>query len=517
MEAVTRRAVSTGAINATAKNTVVKNAPVNVQVNRLKKPTLMLGSTHTDVTELQALLGQYVTPLVTGGLFESRTDYAVRLFQYRMFLKEDGRVGPQTWFALYTGTPVNMPTLQLGSAHPAVKLVQETLRVASFGPAVVDGRFGDRTQRSVTQFQAHMGITADAVVGPSTWHALSKARLENPIKPIRRIRLHSAHTRHQWRINDIAIATAERSETGDVMVATAGNDTTVRLWRANGDPVDPAYVGDRGRVSSVAFHPSRPQFISATFGGTIRVTSFSLQTLAVFPARGGGVEALAVDPAGQYIATATGDNAVRLFNFRGDLLRELVQLSDSNTGSRFGSVRSVAISAQGQLAIASRSSGVSLWDHPLAPQSARFSPVLSLPFTPSANLVQFNPSGYKLAVTNGRQLKIYSNQRHLLSAESYPDVINALSFSDSGRYLALGCQNNKVYILDLLANNGAGKIVFELEGHDAPISAVRFGSSPENYFYSADVSGRLIAWRIAKYELAGMSIAENDNSMPSPF
>jgi hypothetical protein len=68
--------------------------------------------------------------------------------------------------------PVASPTLQLGATGPAVLSLQETLSSLGYWNDTPDGSFGDATQQAVYALQKAAGISADGVVGPSTWAAL---------------------------------------------------------------------------------------------------------------------------------------------------------------------------------------------------------------------------------------------------------------------------------------------------------------------------------------------------------
>ncbi|MGL5064487.1 MAG: peptidoglycan-binding domain-containing protein, partial [Microcoleus sp.] len=86
-----------------------------VKASGLAKPTLKRGSTGPAVKELQQLLfhwGYYYGAI--DGIFGPYVENAVKNYQHRVFLAEDGVVGSLTWQALYSGAPVNMPILMNG-------------------------------------------------------------------------------------------------------------------------------------------------------------------------------------------------------------------------------------------------------------------------------------------------------------------------------------------------------------------------------------------------------------------
>ncbi len=73
----------------------------------------------------------------------------------------------------YPGSP-----LQIGSSGPSVVVIQVSLnRISQNYPAIpkiatVDGIFGARTQATVIAYQQIFGLTADGIVGPSTWYSI---------------------------------------------------------------------------------------------------------------------------------------------------------------------------------------------------------------------------------------------------------------------------------------------------------------------------------------------------------
>jgi peptidoglycan hydrolase-like protein with peptidoglycan-binding domain len=98
----------------------------------------------------------------------------VKLFQYRVFLTQDGIVGDKTWQALYKGAPVDLPVLKRGSKGQLVKDLQQRLHMAGEYASEFDGNFGSATEAGVKSFQRRNNLAADGIVGDRTWFALSK-------------------------------------------------------------------------------------------------------------------------------------------------------------------------------------------------------------------------------------------------------------------------------------------------------------------------------------------------------
>jgi peptidoglycan hydrolase-like protein with peptidoglycan-binding domain len=145
-----------------------------------KKPTLKKGDQGSEVAELQKLLKNLaVYRQDADGIFD--VEFGVKLYQFRVFLPQDGIVGQKTWQALYTGAPVDMPVLKLGSKGEAVKTLQQVLQQTQNYLGGVDGDFNAVTDAAVRSFQKSVGVLADGVVGPQTWNALSQIpRAYNP-------------------------------------------------------------------------------------------------------------------------------------------------------------------------------------------------------------------------------------------------------------------------------------------------------------------------------------------------
>ncbi len=191
-------------------------APVLAQ-SAVVYPTLRIGSTGETVSRLQAtlkLLGFYQGSV--DGNYSQLTEQAVISFQTAANLTADGITGPATWSALLPTTDDVEATIASGEGSPdpeptesvspepaqpeptqsettaetpsqappvlrpsaegtAVSQLQRELQTLGYYDSVIDGKYGDLTEAAVRQFQSDQQLVVDAVVGPSTWEALSRA------------------------------------------------------------------------------------------------------------------------------------------------------------------------------------------------------------------------------------------------------------------------------------------------------------------------------------------------------
>ena len=119
------------------------------------------------------------------GLYGDSTEAAVLKLQKAFGLKEDGIIGPETWYVLRyvltTGLAEQMVVdedatvgaltrkLRTGTSGRQVKKLQELLvRLGYLAPGQVDGKFGPITQIAVKNFQNDYGLESDGVVGSNT-------------------------------------------------------------------------------------------------------------------------------------------------------------------------------------------------------------------------------------------------------------------------------------------------------------------------------------------------------------
>ncbi len=151
-----------------------------------------------------ALFTSLLPKVTIDGNFGAGTKSAVIAFQRLAGLTQDGIVGRLTWSALVAGyqqtTGVDVPTnyiipeypgtlLRLGSRGEDVSIVQFAINainqeIGAYELIGVDGIFGAATQTVVINFQERFELSADGIVGPSTWNTMRKqysVAVGNPI------------------------------------------------------------------------------------------------------------------------------------------------------------------------------------------------------------------------------------------------------------------------------------------------------------------------------------------------
>jgi peptidoglycan hydrolase-like protein with peptidoglycan-binding domain len=136
------------------------------------------------VLALQGRLNAKGANLSLDGSFGPSTEKAVRAYQKKAGLTVDGIAGPKTMKSLTSSSSssgssdssTSHPKLKKGAKGSAVKNLQKLLNKNDAGISV-DGSFGPGTLTAVTAFPSTVGLTADGVVGPSTWAKLTDGKL----------------------------------------------------------------------------------------------------------------------------------------------------------------------------------------------------------------------------------------------------------------------------------------------------------------------------------------------------
>jgi len=142
--------------------------------------TLEMGDKGTQVKALQQRLkdlGYYKNGI--DGSYGAQTAAAVKAFQKNNGLTADGVAGPATLKKLESNNAVDVngpdsetlktsQTLKSGNSGNQVKLLQKRLKELGYYTTSVDGDYGYRTIKAVSDFQKNNGLTVDGVAGPAT-------------------------------------------------------------------------------------------------------------------------------------------------------------------------------------------------------------------------------------------------------------------------------------------------------------------------------------------------------------
>lgn len=133
-----------------------------------------------DIKTIQFALDAFGYELQTDGLGGPNTLEAVKVFQESKGLTADGYVGPQTASALgiqYFGTSGSSGSGSIPSGYSAVvKYVQKVLNMIYGEGLSVDGFEGPNTEAEIKRFQGSKGLGQDGIIGPATITALSEAQ-----------------------------------------------------------------------------------------------------------------------------------------------------------------------------------------------------------------------------------------------------------------------------------------------------------------------------------------------------
>lgn len=146
---------------------------------------LQSGSAGPDVSLVQIWLNGVrsrwtcIPAVQVDGKFGSGTASAVRQFQTAANLTVDGKVGNNTWNALYEayaslhgeGEQYPGTNMRSGTSGATVRSAQARLTAKGF-PLSADGMFGNNTANATKAFQRASGLRADGVIGRDTWAKL---------------------------------------------------------------------------------------------------------------------------------------------------------------------------------------------------------------------------------------------------------------------------------------------------------------------------------------------------------
>ena len=118
-------------------------------------------------------------PEHTNGVFDERTEGALKAFQRRSGLEATGRVDPTTWRALKKSLILAKgpatPAQALGERSGAVKATEKLLKKMGYPVGRVDGLFDRRTEAAVKAYEKKHHLEVDGQVSTGNLKSIQKA------------------------------------------------------------------------------------------------------------------------------------------------------------------------------------------------------------------------------------------------------------------------------------------------------------------------------------------------------
>ena len=247
------------------------------------------------------------------------------------------------------------------------------------------------------------------------------------------------------------------------MLASAGDDHTVRLWNVSSGGHLQTLEGHTRHVRSVVFGPNGRTLAGGRVDGTILLWDVGTgRLLKTFKGHRNWVNSVSFSPDGRMLASGSSDKTVRLWDVGSGRPRRTL------TGHR-NWVNSVSFSPDGgMLASSSRDSTVRLWD---ANSGGHLHTLEG--HTWGVRSVSFSPDGRMLASgSSDKTVRLWdaNSGGHLHTLEGHTWGVDSVSFSPDGRMLASSSRDFTVRLWDV----GSGEHLRTLKGHTGGVYSVSF-------------------------------------------
>lgn len=282
------------------------------------------------------------------------------------------------------------------------------------------------------------------------------------------------------------------------IIATASDDTTVKLWNLDGSEQKVKPMEHTHRVSSVSFSPDCKTFASASVDGTVKLWKIDGTLIKPLPHKEIPVKSVSFSQDGQTIATGDSLGNIRLWRKDGNLCQRLpAHPTDINK---------VAFDPDGKfIASASSDTKVKLWKVDNC-KINKSSPQEIIDHDGAVNWVSFSPDGKFIASASAdkkvkfrkwdgkkTQPVINSDGQQLSSLEEHSESVNSVSFSSDSQFIASASGDGTVKLWRV----GDQSAMMTLNGHRESVNSVSFSSDSQSQFIaSASDDGTVKLWKL---------------------
>jgi WD40 repeat protein len=267
----------------------------------------------------------------------------------------------------------------------------------------------------------------------------------------------------------------------DRLIASSGNDGSVKLWRPDGQLLATFQNPETENGSfGLAFHPQDDRIAIAYGNGTVIVWNQQGKRLHTLSAHQGAAFGVAFHPDGQLMATVGADTQVQLWTAEGKRLRTLK--------GHQGEVWGVTFSPDGQLvATGSRDKTVKLW-------RVRDGKLLNTltGYDGPVRALAFSPDGDRLVTgSDDETVRIWRRNGTLLKAfRGHDGAVQAIAFAGNGEMFATASWDKTVRLW-----SADGSLLRTLKGHRDRVWTLAFATDSAT-LASGSWDGTLRLWKV---------------------
>ncbi len=307
-------------------------------------------------------------------------------------------------------------------------------------------------------------------------------------------------------------------------IATAGGDSTVRLWSLNGQEL--RTLGRHNNfVTSVSFSPDGKTIASTSGDKTVKLWSLNGQELKTLEGHGSLVSIASFSPDGKMLASSSDDNTVKLWSIEDQEPKTFLGHRDSLWSVSFSPDGTIASAGDGESK--KNTDTITLWNSNgqrlisfKANSDSPWNRIWSVSFSPqgqtiaTANydktIVLWNLKGQKLRILTGHSDQVinvnFSPKDSILASASFDGTVKlwdikdarcirtfegkagkvrSVSFSPDGKIIASAHNNGTIKLWNL-----EGQELATFKGHSAYITDVRF--SPDGQIIASASKDKII-------------------------